>query len=89
MGHCFAGTCVIVAVSAALPGVLTGRTLACMDLIPQKTYVFVECMSSVIQGGDLRQALTEAPAELHWYNKGAPVVLDIIKGLHFLHKHMV
>lgn len=43
----------------------------------------------VVQGGDLRQALTQAPAELHWYCKGASVALDIIKGLHFLHKHMV
>ena len=43
----------------------------------------------IMQGGDLRQALTQAPAELHWHNKGASVALDIIKGLHFLHKHMV
>lgn len=50
-----------------------------------KTMLVLEHM----EGGDLRQALTEAPAELHWYNKGAPVALDIIKGLHFLHKHMV
>ena len=42
-----------------------------------------------MQGGDLRQALTQAPAQLHWYNKGASVALDIIKGLHFLHKHKV
>ena len=42
-----------------------------------------------MQGGDLRQALTQAPAQLHWYNKGASVALDIVKGLHFLHKHKV
>ena len=42
-----------------------------------------------VQGGDLRQALTQAPAQLHWYNQGASVALDIIKGLHFLHKHKV
>ncbi|DBB13762.1 TPA: hypothetical protein ACH3X3_000769 [Trebouxia sp. C0006] len=50
-----------------------------------KTMLVLEHMG----GGDLRQALTQAPAELHWYNKGASVALDIIKGLHFLHKHMV
>ncbi|DBA72728.1 TPA: hypothetical protein ACH3X2_010124 [Trebouxia sp. C0005] len=50
-----------------------------------KTMLVLEHMG----GGDLRHALTQAPAELHWYNKGASVALDIIKGLHFLHKHMV
>ena len=51
-----------------------------------------QCINTVlliIQGGDLRQAMTQAPAELHWYNKGCSVALDIIKGLHFLHRHMV
>ncbi|KAL3136950.1 hypothetical protein ABBQ32_006555 [Trebouxia sp. C0010 RCD-2024] len=50
-----------------------------------KTMLVLEHM----EGGDLRQALTQAPAQLHWYNKGASVALDIIKGLHFLHKHKV
>jgi len=44
-----------------------------------------------MQGGDLQnalKALATAPA-LSWYNRGAQIALDIIKGLHFLHSNNV
>ena len=44
-----------------------------------------------MQGGDLNNALKElsiAPL-LTWYNHGAKIALDIIKGLQFLHSHNV
>ncbi|DBA93955.1 TPA: ubiquitin-protein ligase E3 Brl2 [Trebouxia sp. C0004] len=43
-----------------------------------------------MQGGDLRQAL-QGPwaASLIWYNKGAKIALDVIKGLHFLHQNRI
>ena len=45
----------------------------------------------MLQGGDLRAALTSNPTSpaLRWYNSGAQIALDIIKGLHFLHSHKV
>ncbi len=43
-----------------------------------------------VQGGDLKQALRgPLSATLSWYNKGAQIALDVIKGLHFLHCHGV
>lgn len=44
-----------------------------------------------MQGGDLNNALRMnlAAPELSWYNRGARIALDIIKGLHFLHSHNV
>lgn len=47
-------------------------------------YMVLEFM----QGGDLKQALRgPLSATLSWYNKGAQIALDVIKGLHFLHCH--
>lgn len=43
-----------------------------------------------VQGGDLKQALRgPLSATLSWYNKGAQIALDVIKGVHFLHCHGV
>ncbi|DBB12705.1 TPA: hypothetical protein ACH3X3_005482 [Trebouxia sp. C0006] len=47
-------------------------------------YMVLEFM----QGGDLKQALRgPLSATLSWYNKGAQIALDVIKGVHFLHCH--
>lgn len=43
-----------------------------------------------LQGGNLRQALTDSSdGELKWDKKGATIALDIVRGLHFLHSHGV
>lgn len=43
-----------------------------------------------LQGGDLRQALTNSRnGEMKWHNKGAIIALDIVRGLHYLHSHEV
>lgn len=45
---------------------------------------------AILQGGNLRQALTNSSdGELKWHNKGANIALDIVRGLHFLHSHGV
>ena len=48
------------------------------------------CPAVMLQGGDLKQAL-RGPyrTALGWYNKGAKVALEVMKGLHFLHCHGV
>ena len=44
----------------------------------------------MLQGGDLKQALRGPyKTALSWYNKGAKVALEVMKGLHFLHCHGV
>ena len=44
-----------------------------------------------MEGGDLRQALSspEAPERYHWNNLGQHVALDVVRGLHFLHRNKV
>ena len=42
------------------------------------------------QGGDLRHALGGLHrAALGWYNLGAKLALDVVKGLQFFHNHKV
>ena len=44
-----------------------------------------------MEGGDLRQALSspEAPERYHWNHLGQHVALDVVRGLHFLHRNKV
>jgi serine/threonine protein kinase len=44
----------------------------------------------VVQGGDVRAALTaDRASDLSWYNRGKGIALDVIRGLHFLHSNNV
>ncbi|KAL3150426.1 hypothetical protein ABBQ32_000262 [Trebouxia sp. C0010 RCD-2024] len=51
----------------------------------------ISLVLELMEGGDLNNALRMnlAAPELSWYNRGARIALDIIKGLHFLHSHNV
>ena len=43
-----------------------------------------------MEGGDLRDALgDDDTGELDWYNGGASLLMDIARGLHFLHINKV
>ncbi len=42
----------------------------------------------IMEGGDLRAALVH-DEELGWYGKGHCIMLDVVRGLHFLHHHNV
>ena len=42
-----------------------------------------------LQGGDLRNALTEYPGELRWWLKGKRIAMDVARGLLFLHRQRV
>ena len=44
-----------------------------------------------MEGGDLRQALSSAEAahRYHWSNLGQHVAMDVVRGLHFLHRNKV
>ena len=44
----------------------------------------------VVQGGDLRAALTaDRAGDLGWYRRGKSIALDVLRGLHFLHANHV
>lgn len=44
----------------------------------------------LMEGGDLRRAMTgDRAGELRWYKKGKDIVLDAVRGLHFLHSNNV
>lgn len=41
-------------------------------------------------GGDLKEALGNDPfGEFGWHRKGGRVLMDVARGLHFLHMHQV
>lgn len=48
------------------------------------------CFIWLLQGGDLRAALTnDSKGELSWYQRGKGIAMDIVRGLHFLHANHV
>ena len=45
---------------------------------------------SSLQGGDLRDALSrDQMSQLQWYRRGKDVMLDVVRGAHFLHANQV
>ena len=51
---------------------------------------FPSPLQELLEGGDLRKALSGPRAEeLRWYKKGQVIALDIARGLHFLHSNRV
>lgn len=55
--------------------------------------VVILCIVQVLEfmeGGDLRQALSSPDAhKYHWDNLGQHVAMDVVRGLHFLHRNKV
>lgn len=44
----------------------------------------------MLAGGNLSEALAEdATGEFGWYKKGSSILMDVIRGLHFLHSNKV